>query len=101
MNLPKQGTNYILLLQFCILISLVTIERKNIILKPKFPSRKIHAVLRNVSLKEENKSDNDLNYWMDKTPTERLAALTFLVRQSIQKGQRMDKTRLVKRRLKP
>jgi len=79
----------------------VRVERKNIFLKPKIQARKIVPIVRKVALKEANDYQQDLNYWMGKTPAERLAAVTFLTRQSIKKGQRMDKTNIVKRRLKP
>lgn len=79
----------------------VRVERKNIFLKPKIQARKIIPVVRKIALNEANDYKQDLNYWMGKTPAERLAAVTFLSRQSIKKGQRMDKTNIVKRRLKP
>ena len=79
----------------------VRVERKNIFLQPKISTRKIISVVRKVSLKEANDYEQDLNYWMDKAPAERLAAVTFLSRQSMKEGQRMDKTSIIKRRLKP
>lgn len=79
----------------------VRVERKNIFLQPKGPERKIMAVVRKVALKEADDYEQDVNYWLDKAPVERLAAVTFLVRQSLTKGQRLDKTNLLKRRLKP
>ncbi|WP_411273185.1 hypothetical protein [Daejeonella sp.] len=79
----------------------VRVERKNIFSQPKVPARKITAVVRKVALKEANDHARDVNYWLDKTPVERLAAVTFLVRQSLTKGQIMDKTSIIKRRLKP
>ncbi|NQV74468.1 MAG: hypothetical protein HQ491_00280 [Bacteroidetes bacterium] len=63
--------------------------------------RKIIPVIRKVALKQANDYKQDLNYWMGKTPAERLAAVTFLSMQSITKGHRMDKTNSVKRSLKP
>ncbi len=78
----------------------VRVERKIIFLQPKIQERKIIPIVRKVALKEANDYKQDLNYWMGKTPAERLAAVTFLSRQSIKKGQRMDKTNIVKRRLK-
>ena len=79
----------------------VRVERKNIFLQPKIQVRKIMPIVRKVALKEANDYGQDLNYWMGKTPAERLAAVTFLARQSIKKGQRMDKTNIIKRKLKP
>lgn len=77
------------------------VERKIIFLQPKIQVRKIMPIIRKVELKQANDYKQDLNYWMGKTPSERLAAVTFLSRQSIKKGQRMDKTTIVKRSLKP
>ena len=77
------------------------VERKIIFLQPKIQVRKIMPIIRKVALKQANDYKQDLNYWMGKTPAERLAAVTFLTRQSIKKGQRMDKTTIVKRSLKP
>lgn len=79
----------------------VRVERLNIFMKPKIQVRKIMPIVRKVALKEANDYQQDLDYWMEKTPAERLFAVTFLVRQSIKKGQAMDKTNIIKRRLKP
>ncbi|MHB1920850.1 MAG: hypothetical protein ACYCOO_01310 [Chitinophagaceae bacterium] len=79
----------------------VRVERKNIFLQPKTSARKIMPVVRIVTLKEANDYRHDLNYWMGKPPAERLAAVTFLVRQNLKKGQRMDKGYILKRKLKP
>lgn len=79
----------------------VRVERKNVFLLPKISTRKIILVVRKVTLKEANDYQHDLDYWMDKPPAERLAAVTFLIRQSLKKGQRMDKSHLIKRKLKP
>lgn len=78
----------------------VRVERKNIFLKPKTQVRKIVPVLRKVALKEANDYSQDLNYWMTKTPAERLSAVTFLIRQSIKKDQKMDKSKIIKRKLR-
>lgn len=78
----------------------VRVERKDVFSQPKIAARKIMPIVRKVALKEANDDANDLNYWMEKTPSERLSGLTFLVRQSIKKGQRMDKTHVVKGKLK-
>lgn len=79
----------------------VRVERKNIFLKPKVQVRKIVPVLRKVAMKEANDYEQDLNYWLCKTPVERLSAVTFLARQSINEGQKMDKTQIIKRKMKP
>jgi hypothetical protein len=78
----------------------VRVERKNIFLQPKPKARKIEAVLRKVPLKEAADYEQDLAYWLNKPLAQRLSAVTFLVRQSMQRGQRMDKTYIIKRKLK-
>ena len=54
--------------------------------------REIACVLKRVNLKDANQLIQDMEYWLSKTPQERLAAVTFLVNQNITPGQRMDKT---------
>ena len=79
----------------------VRIERKNVFLKPKLPAeRKIQPGVRKVALHEANDYSHDLNYWLSRPVNERLAAVTLLVRQTLTKGQQMDKHKVVKRRLK-
>ena len=41
-----------------------------------------------------------LDYWLSRSPEEKIAAVTFLVAQSIQEGNRMDKTIVAKRKLR-
>ncbi|WP_052496466.1 hypothetical protein [Pedobacter lusitanus] len=81
----------------------VRIERKNIILKPKPASepriRKIAPVLRRVMMKDANDEQHDLEYWLSRPVKERAAAVTYIISQSLTKGQRMDKTKLVKKRM--
>ena len=72
----------------------VRVERKNIFFQPKIQVRTIVPIVRKVALREANDYEQDLNYWLSKTPVERLSAVTFLARQSISKGQRMDKTKI-------
>jgi hypothetical protein len=62
--------------------------------------RKIAPVVRKVLLQHANDESRDLAYWLSKTPQERIAAVTFLVSQSLKEGERMDKTKIVKRKLK-
>lgn len=52
--------------------------------------RKILAVRSKVKLQSQDQQD--LNYWLSKTPQERLAAVTKLVRDSLPKGMKMDRT---------
>ncbi|MFP5082170.1 hypothetical protein [Pedobacter sp. JCM 36344] len=79
------------------------IERKSIISKPKpvigSRVRKIVPVLRRVMMKDADDEDRDLKYWLSRPVTERAAAVTFIISQSLTKGQRMDKTKLVKKRI--
>ena len=79
----------------------IRIERKIIILKPKPVSsetgiRKIALVVRKVMIKDANDEQYDLKYWLSRSAKERASALTFIISQSIKKGQRLDKTKLVK-----
>jgi hypothetical protein len=62
---------------------------------------KIIPVVRKAILKEIDEEQEDINYWLTKTPTERVAAVTHLIRQSLKPGQRMEKTFVVKRLLHP
>ena len=84
----------------------VRIERKNVILKPKTDAalakqRTIVPVIRKIKLKEADDAKHDLVYWLSKSPLERLAAVTEMISFSQKKPVRMDKTRIVKRKLKP
>lgn len=48
-------------------------------------------------LKEAHDEGHDLEYWLTKSVAERAAAVTFLISQSLKKGQRLDKTKVVKK----
>lgn len=50
-----------------------------------------------VEMDKVGQANDDLNYWLNKTPHERLAAVTFLVRQQLAPSQRMDRTAFSKR----
>jgi len=80
----------------------IRIERKNVIMKPKTEhetrGRKIVPVIRKVMLKEANDEERDLMYWLSRPVIERAAAVTSIISQSLIKGQRMDKTKVVKKR---
>ena len=54
--------------------------------------RAIAMVSNKISLKDSNQDDSDLNYWLSKTPQERLSAVTYLVNQNLKPGQKMDRT---------
>ncbi|AMP97600.1 hypothetical protein AY601_0651 [Pedobacter cryoconitis] len=79
----------------------IRIERKNIISKPapELRIRKIAPVLRKVMMKDANDEQHDLKYWLGRPVKERAAAVTYIISQSLAKGQRMDKTKLVKKRM--
>lgn len=55
--------------------------------------RKMAMVVNKFSMHEHDQSFEDLNYWLTKTPVERVSAVTFLVQQTLNPGQRMDKTK--------
>ncbi|GGH22172.1 hypothetical protein ACN9ML_02080 [Dyadobacter endophyticus] len=63
-------------------------------------TRKIAMVKRVVDMKTHCQPSDDLEYWLSKTPQERLAAVTFLVNQMLKPGERMDKTVFIRRKLK-
>lgn len=58
--------------------------------------RKMAMVVNRVKMDEYDQSFEDLNYWLTKTPAERVSAVTFLVQQMLKPGQRMDKTKFKK-----
>ena len=60
----------------------------------KTVSRSIAPVVIKRPLKGYDEKKQDLDYWLSRPVTERLAAVTFIVAQSLQKDQRMDKTKV-------
>ncbi|MES2455535.1 MAG: hypothetical protein V4594_08345 [Bacteroidota bacterium] len=62
-------------------------------------SRAIVPVVRKVQMKAANDEQYDLEYWLGRSVKERAAAVTFIISQSLSKGQRMDKTKLVRKRM--
>lgn len=62
---------------------------------------KIVPVVRKAILKNIDEGYEDMLYWLSKTPQERIAAVTQLRSHSLQPGQRMDKTVVIKRKLHP
>lgn len=61
----------------------------------------ITPVLNKAPLKSFNEKINDLNYWLAQPLIKRLEAVTFLISQTVDlKTIRMDKTLVVRRRLK-
>ncbi|MGV3599986.1 MAG: hypothetical protein ACO1N1_02220 [Dyadobacter fermentans] len=63
-------------------------------------ARRMALVKRQVDMKMSDQTADDLDYWLKKTPQERLEAVTFLVMQMLEPGQRMDKTVFIRRKLK-
>ncbi len=61
---------------------------------------RILPVVRKGRLREMNEESEDVQYWLSRPASERIAAVTFLVSQSLAKGDRMDKTTIRKRKLK-
>lgn len=60
-------------------------------------TRKIAMVRGEVERDKVAQANEDLHFWLSKTPQERLAAVTFLVRQQLLPLQRMDRTAYSKR----
>lgn len=63
-------------------------------------TRKIAMVKRQVDMKTSDQAADDLEYWLSRTPQERIAAVTFLVNQMLKPAQRMDKTVFSQRKMK-
>lgn len=59
---------------------------------------RIQAVVRKAPMKEVEERE-DLLYWLSRTPTERMQAVTFLILQFLEPGQRMDKSAVTIRKL--
>jgi hypothetical protein len=62
--------------------------------------RKMAMVSKQIKLKDTNQDSYDLEYWLSKTPQERLQTVTFLIRQNMTIGQKMDRTFSTKRLMK-
>jgi hypothetical protein len=58
-------------------------------------TRQILPIVKKGLMKDIENDDNDLAYWLSKTPNERAAAITFLVMSSIRPGTKMDRTHVV------
>ena len=63
-------------------------------------ARKMAMISKQISLKDTNQEDYDLDYWLSKTPQERLQTVTLLIRQNMIIGQKMDRTFSTKRLMK-
>ena len=61
----------------------------------------IAPVLHKAPLKSFDEKMNDLNYWLAQPLVKRVEAVTFLISQTVDlKTTRMDKTHVVRRKLK-
>ena len=61
----------------------------------------ISPVLHKALLNSLDEKMNDLNYWLSQPVVKRLEAVTFLISQTVDlKNTRMDKTHVVRRKLK-
>lgn len=76
----------------------IHVERKAVFTRPKDTtstagnSRQITPVVRKVAMKEADDRIYDLEYWLSQPPNNRLEAVTFIISQSLKKGQRLDRT---------
>ena len=81
----------------------IKVERLPIFSRPLLiatVSRSIIPVVTKQPLKALDEKKQDLEYWLSRPPKERLAAVTFIISQSLKKGQRMDKTIVHVKKLK-
>ncbi len=84
----------------------VRIERKEIIAHPKQTQKepanmtnKIVPVVRRFAMKDTNER-SDLDYWLAQPAVKRVAAVTFIVAQSLTKNERMNKKIINKQKMK-
>ena len=56
-------------------------------------------VVKKAKMRDLDNSYEDMQFWLTKTPQERIAAVTQLRKGFLQDGQRMDRTVVVKRKL--
>lgn len=82
----------------------VRVERKSIITnvlndKAEQQYRRIVPVVKNGMLKDLDQDMEDYNYWLSKPIQARAAAVTLIIAQSLEQGQRMDKSMVKKGKL--
>lgn len=81
----------------------VRIERVPINTQPLIPAsmsqRSIVPVVVRKPMREINEKQDDLEYWLKQPASERLSAVTFIISQSLKKGQRMNKSIIDKKQL--
>ena len=56
--------------------------------------------VKKVNLKDYDQSFEDMQYWLSKSPQERIAAVTFLIHQNLSPGERMDRSHIVRLKMK-
>ena len=59
---------------------------------------RIQAVVRKGHVKELDERE-DLLYWLNRPPRERMETVTFIISQFLKPGQRMDKSAVTKRKI--
>lgn len=85
----------------------VRIERKHIFTEPRnpmmgspLPGRSIVPVVHKVALKDTDEGLDNLTYWKTQSPIKRVAAVTFIISQSLQAGERLNKNIVHKKKMK-
>ncbi|MEX6691021.1 hypothetical protein QTN47_26165 [Danxiaibacter flavus] len=85
----------------------VRIERKDIIVRPKQMEKetaniagRIVPVVRRFAMKDANEHSDDLAYWLAQPAAKRVAAVTFIISQSLGKDDRMNKKIVNKQKIK-
>ena len=61
---------------------------------------KLVPVVKKGMLHKIDEAKEDIQYWLSRPAQERLAAVTFLVVQSLAEGECIDKSMVIKKRLK-
>ncbi len=61
--------------------------------------RKIAAVAHKRPVKGFEEKQEDLQYWLSRSPQERVAAVTMLIKQTLKPGQTMDRTFASRRKM--
>ncbi len=61
---------------------------------------KIVPIVTKVKMKGGDEDYKDMLYWLSKTPQERIAAVTHLRRAFLKSGERLDKSVVIKRKMR-
>ena len=81
----------------------IKVERLPVLSRPllnMIVSRSIMPVVTKQPLKAFDARMQDLEYWLSRPAKERLAAVTFIISQNLEKGHQMDKTYVNVKKLK-